>query len=637
MNTTNVGSRTHADAATASEHLDSKTAVLREEMLALVNNLKELKSHDLSKLAEREGMLSREVYRRLDDLDQRFAACVPREADKKEFIARETAIRTANRDYFSAVEVAQRGQEKAVVAALDAREKAIISMMEAVERAAGKSETVAENLFESAKEFHALLSDRAVTFLPRAEFDRVTSAIADKIEASNKSFVDWLDDFRTFDMKQFGQFWHRRLLCIIAAFGCCLALFGTDAVASSVSLTYGSGSNNVSYQLTYTGAPARKQLFLDTDRNAGTGYPISGTGADYLVQNGTLYRYSGSGGSWVWTAIKSVAYTDTNNVASMTIARADIGNPSAIDLIGAATGDGTTAKITQVITFIAPALVNPVSPVQFGAKCDGVTDDSAAFQSAVKASDVKVPSGTCVINHPVTVSISNRHIECSAGTTLKQTDGFAGQMFVFGDWGNPYTGDSVVNCNFLGANTVAPQYYDNDARHWDIPIETTDKVSNFFLAGNTFKQFFGQSMFQTYGTVDGGSGDVIEYNTFASCGYYGPVFTAHKNGYIGHNTLTDCALGVENDNTTQIGGNNIIEYNTLTGVYGYGAPDMNAAVMLTGGAAGGANYSTNIVRNNTVSGTSSRTGFHSEIYEHAPGGTAQYLNNTCGTGCVTIQ
>jgi hypothetical protein len=461
-----------------------------------------------------------------------------------------------------------------------------------------------------------------------------------------------------FGLQQLRQRGHRQFLRAIAAFGCSLALAacggggGTDsasstsvanqaraAAAASVSLTFSSDSTNVNYKLTYTGASSYKQIFLDTDQNAGTGYPMNGTGADYLVENGTLYRYSGSGGSWAWTAIKSVAYTDTNNVASMTMARADIGNPRAIDLIGAATAAGTTAKMTQVLSttasFTPPALVNPVSPVQFGAKCDGVTDDSAAFQSAVKASDVKVPSGTCVINHTVTVSISNRHIECSAGTTLKQTNGFAGQMFVFGDWGNPYTGDSVVNCNFLGANTVAPQYYNNDARHWDIPIETTDKVSNFFLAGNTFSQFFGQSMFQTYGGVDGGSGDVIEYNTFKSCGYYGPVFVAHKNGYIGHNTLTDCALGVENDNTTQIGGNNIIENNTLTAVHGYGAPDMGVAVLLTGGAAANANYSTNIVRNNTVSGTAA-SGLPSEIFEQAPGGAAQYLNNSCGTGCRVI-
>lgn len=293
--------------------------------------------------------------------------------------------------------------------------------------------------------------------------------------------------------------------------------------------------------------------------------------------------------------------------------------------------------------FDKPALVNPVSPMQYGAKCDGVTDDSAAFQAAVNASDVLVPAATCVINHPVTISVSNRHLECAAGGTIKQTDGFAGRVFNIRSWSTTerLTGDSIVNCHFVGANTDPPQYYGTDNRHWNIPVQTQDRVDDFLLAGNTFEKFFGQSMFQTYGQVDGGNGDKIVYNTFRACGYYGPVLVAHTNGLIAHNTMIDCSTGVENDDTTQKTGGNVIEYNTLTGVHGYGAPDMGASVMLTGGAAAGANYSTNIVRYNTVSGVSDALGFQganrpSEIYEQAPGGAAQYVGNTCGTGCRVV-
>jgi hypothetical protein len=304
---------------------------------------------------------------------------------------------------------------------------------------------------------------------------------------------------------------------------------------------------------------------------------------------------------------------------------------------------GNTAAPTSTPSFTAPTLVNPVNPVQYGAKCDGVTDDSSAFQAAVNAGDVKVPANTCVINKPVAITVSYRHIECAPGAVLKQTNPYAGNMFnVFSPSGATLTGDSIVNCTFTGANTVAAQYYGNDARHWDIAVQTQDRVSNFMLAGNTFSQFFGQSTFQTYGAVDGGSGDVIEFNTFKSCGYYGPAFDAHTNGYMGHNTLIDCAMGVENDNASQHTGNNILEYNTLTAVHGYGASDMNDSVMLTGGIAGNADYVTNIVRNNTVSGVSDsasfqRAGLPSAIWERSPKGAAQYQNNTCGAGCATYQ
>lgn len=276
--------------------------------------------------------------------------------------------------------------------------------------------------------------------------------------------------------------------------------------------------------------------------------------------------------------------------------------------------------------------------MSYGAKCDGVTNDSAAFQSAINASDVLVPAGkTCVINNVVTVSISNRHLECDTGAILQQTVVPTSQsqqtLFMYTSSGT-LSGNSIANCHFIGTNTVAPQYDGVDVnKHYNIPVKTQTGVSNFFLAGNTFERFWGQSMFQTYGAFDGGSGDQIIYNTFKSCGYYGPVFVAHKNGYMAHNTLVDCAMGVENDNATQYSGGIVIEYNTLTAVHGYGAPDMGASVMLTGGGAGSSDYSTNIVRNNTVSGKSDITGRPSEIYEAAVY-PAQYVNNTCGTGCI---
>lgn len=444
--------------------------------------------------------------------------------------------------------------------------------------------------------------------------------------------------------------------------------------SSSVTLTASNDATTLSYKLTYPGAPRFLQVYLDPDQNSSTGYLIGGTGADYLVENGRLYRYSGQGGGWGWTFIKQVDFSSANQVATVGLLQSDVGNPSAIDLVGGASGQGRTNKITQNVeqnagsptptpaptttptpaptttptptptptptgNFTAPTLVNPSSPLKFGAKCDGVTDDRAAFQAAVNAGDVLVPAGTCIINDTVQISVSDRHIECAPGAVLKQTSSTANHVFNYGTGSQTLTGDSIVNCTFVGANTSPPKFYSTpDPRGYNIPVQTQDHVSNFFLAGNTFSNFWGQSMFQTYGSVDGGSGDIVEYNTFKNCGYYGPVFVAHTNGYIGHNTLVDCATGIENDNTAQHSGGNIIEYNTLTVVTGYGAPDMHASAMLTGGVAGGANYSGNIVRNNSVSGKSNGLGFQpaepSMIWQTAVNGSAQYSNNTCTNGCV---
>ncbi len=303
-----------------------------------------------------------------------------------------------------------------------------------------------------------------------------------------------------------------------------------------------------------------------------------------------------------------------------------------------------------------PTLINPVNPMSYGAVCNGITNDSAAFQAAINAGDVLVPDNkTCVINNRLSININDRHIQCGANTILKQTAFGSSPPLMFELTASPstgrLTGASIANCYFLGSGTIPASDYQSTSNPSlygsNIAVITREKVDNFTLVGNTFDRFWGQSMFQTEAAVDGGHGDYIAYNTFKNCGYYGPVFAAHTNGYIGHNTLVDCAMGVENDIWSQNSGGNIIEYNTQTVVYGYGYPDMAASAMLTGGCNGNTttdirNYSTNIVRYNNISGISNAQGAH-------PGSpsrllictkwigayAAQYVGNVCNNGCQT--
>jgi hypothetical protein len=297
-----------------------------------------------------------------------------------------------------------------------------------------------------------------------------------------------------------------------------------------------------------------------------------------------------------------------------------------------------------------PTLVNPIDPMTKGAKCDGVTNDTAAFQQSVNERDVLVPAGkTCVINGTVFITTNNRHIQCGTNTIIKQN--VTGPI-VFeikeAVSGNRLTGVSVAGCYFLGTNTVPPTTDWNDsAKHWNFPILARDRVDNVTIINNTFDRFYGQAMFQTTGVVDGGHGDQVTYNSFKNCGYYGVAFVAHTNGYIGHNTAIDCAIGIENDNPGQNSGGNILEYNTVTAIYGKGSIDLEASVMLSGGCTGNStnivNYSTNIVRNNAVSGVANSLGYHpgwpSRLYictkwigQYA----AQYSNNSCTSGCQII-
>lgn len=82
---------------------------------------------------------------------------------------------------------------------------------------------------------------------------------------------------------------------------------------SASSYLYGSTSDYVSFNL-YTNAPVNRsvdyKLYLDTDKNASTGYSINDIGADYQIlinsTNGYLYRVNGS-------ALEFVSYLSVGN------------------------------------------------------------------------------------------------------------------------------------------------------------------------------------------------------------------------------------------------------------------------------------------------------------------------------------
>jgi Spherulation-specific family 4 len=84
----------------------------------------------------------------------------------------------------------------------------------------------------------------------------------------------------------------------------------------------------------YNGQWSSYRTYLDTDRNAATGYSIAGLGADYLIENGILYKYVGPG--WTWSALKPVAQSLGSAQIQWSVANADInmtGYPAALRLV----------------------------------------------------------------------------------------------------------------------------------------------------------------------------------------------------------------------------------------------------------------------------------------------------------------
>jgi hypothetical protein len=90
------------------------------------------------------------------------------------------------------------------------------------------------------------------------------------------------------------------------------------------------GGESLSFSYTNIGDIDKAQLFLwniylDTDRQTGTGYGFSLLGADYLLQGKSLYQYTGTGKDWSWKYINEVNYTVSGVRAELSVAKSTLG------------------------------------------------------------------------------------------------------------------------------------------------------------------------------------------------------------------------------------------------------------------------------------------------------------------------
>jgi Spherulation-specific family 4 len=107
---------------------------------------------------------------------------------------------------------------------------------------------------------------------------------------------------------------------------------------NSTSTTGGTMNGRVSFRWRAVNG-AVWHIFLDTDRNARTGYHGGGLsiGAEYMFEGSTstaqLYRYTGSGTSWSWKAVSAntqIAFPDSG-INLVSFDENGIGNPTALN------------------------------------------------------------------------------------------------------------------------------------------------------------------------------------------------------------------------------------------------------------------------------------------------------------------
>jgi lysophospholipase L1-like esterase len=143
-----------------------------------------------------------------------------------------------------------------------------------------------------------------------------------------------------------------KLLPTLVAASCLAIGYQSTALAAAATVV-SVDTANVNYVIPYSGTPTWTRVFIDANKTATSGFVTNGIGADYLIENGNLFRYSGSNGSWAWTKVKAVGFTRGSGSATVNVAKTDIGSPTAIDSVTQT--DPPVNYSAKITTTIAPA------------------------------------------------------------------------------------------------------------------------------------------------------------------------------------------------------------------------------------------------------------------------------------------
>ena len=99
------------------------------------------------------------------------------------------------------------------------------------------------------------------------------------------------------------------------------------------------GATTLQYRVQYANTWTFRRVYIDTDRLTSTGYQHGAIGADFLIENDALYRYSGTGTTWSWSLIRAIPHTTGGsgdgavNWSTWDLNRSDLGTTTGTSLV----------------------------------------------------------------------------------------------------------------------------------------------------------------------------------------------------------------------------------------------------------------------------------------------------------------
>jgi hypothetical protein len=133
------------------------------------------------------------------------------------------------------------------------------------------------------------------------------------------------------------------------SFGALALMLTVDAQAGISSMSENNTDSTVTYQFSYTQGSTYYRLYVDTDNNPATGYKIGGIGADYVIFNGTVKKYTGTGTDWNFKQVGTGTFSSSGGTAKFSVARSLIGETN------------LCSESDSVLGQIANSSYNPIS------------------------------------------------------------------------------------------------------------------------------------------------------------------------------------------------------------------------------------------------------------------------------------
>jgi hypothetical protein len=153
--------------------------------------------------------------------------------------------------------------------------------------------------------------------------------------------------------------------------------FAVSAQAQVAAPTAVGDATDVHFTVSHTATPTWTRVYIDRDRSTATGYTSYGVGADFLIENGQLYKYAGTKGSWAWTSVKAIGTTATTTKTSLTVSRADLGSPSAISFVTQTDPPLNVSAVAQAN--LATQVTSATVPVTYTASSATIANPERGF------------------------------------------------------------------------------------------------------------------------------------------------------------------------------------------------------------------------------------------------------------------